>query len=66
MTKKAYSVSEAAEALSLGRTLVYELIKDGRLRTFHVGTRRLISADALSDFVRTQDADADSRRARAG
>ena len=37
-----YRVNEAAEALRLSRSLVYELIRSGRLRSVKAGRRRLI------------------------
>ena len=41
---------------SNARTLVRE-IKAGRLRTFKVGARRLISIDALRDWIRDREAE---------
>lgn len=46
-----YRVEEAAEALRLGRTVVYQLIRCGALRTVKVGTRRLIPVSAVTDYV---------------
>jgi excisionase family DNA binding protein len=43
---------QAAEALSIGRTAVFELIRSGRLRSIKVGGRRRIPASALTEFVR--------------
>lgn len=45
------SVDEAAGALSLGRSLVYDLIGRGELRSIVVGRRRLIPAAALAEFI---------------
>ncbi|HET6914684.1 MAG TPA: helix-turn-helix domain-containing protein [Acidimicrobiales bacterium] len=42
---------EAAEALSLGRTKVYELIRLGVLRSVRIGKCRRVPAVALSEFV---------------
>jgi excisionase family DNA binding protein len=42
-----YGVEEAAEAIGLGRSTLYELMRKGTLRFVKVGTRRLIPADAL-------------------
>ena len=42
---------EAAEALSLGRTKVYELIREGALRSVRIGKCRRVPATALSEFV---------------
>jgi excisionase family DNA binding protein len=46
---------EAAKALGVGRTTVFELIKAGELRSVKIGNSRRISADALADFVRRLD-----------
>ena len=41
------SIAEAAHALSLGRTKIYELIDAGRLETIKIGRRRLIKVDSI-------------------
>ena len=46
-----YRVEEAAEALRVGRTVVYELIRCGALRTVKVGTRRLVPVEAVREYV---------------
>ncbi|MFC8847138.1 MULTISPECIES: excisionase family DNA-binding protein [unclassified Micromonospora] len=46
-------VEEAARALGIGRSLVYELIRSGRLRSFKVGSRRLIPASAIDEAITT-------------
>lgn len=51
MDKLAYSISETAKALSLGRTSVYTLIAEGRLDTFKFGSRRLVKADSVRRLV---------------
>jgi excisionase family DNA binding protein len=43
---------QAAQALSIGRTAVFELIRSGRLRSVKLGGLRRISVGALADFVR--------------
>ena len=42
--KLAYSVPEFCAVASIGRSLVYDEIASGRLKTFKVGRRRLIPA----------------------
>ena len=44
-------VDEAGRQLNLGRTVMYELIRSGRLRSVKVGKLRLIPASALVEFV---------------
>ena len=51
----AYSVESFAKAHTLGRTQVYEEINDGRLRTFLVGKRRLISVEAATEWRRQRE-----------
>jgi excisionase family DNA binding protein len=45
------SPEEAARALSISRTRVYELMASGRLRSLKIGRSRRISVDALAAFV---------------
>ena len=45
------SIRDAAKALSLGRSTVYELIHEGRLVTITVGRRRLVRADSVLAFA---------------
>lgn len=47
------TVEEAAEALSLGKTKVYELISAGEIQTIQIGRARRVAVEALTDFVRS-------------
>ncbi|GAB2471392.1 helix-turn-helix domain-containing protein [Xylanimonas ulmi] len=51
ITPVLYRVEEAAQALRIGRTVVYELIRCGALRTVKVGTRRLVPVEAVREYV---------------
>jgi excisionase family DNA binding protein len=51
MDKLMYRPAEAAQALGMGRTAVFALIKSGRLRSIKLGGARFITADALRAFV---------------
>lgn len=51
----ALSVDEAANAVGISRPTLYEQIKTGRLRTFKVNNRRLVSPDALREWVKAQE-----------
>lgn len=42
---------EAAEALGIGRWKLYDLLREGRLRSVRIGSCRRISATALAEFV---------------
>lgn len=47
----AYTLDEFCAASGLTRTRAYDEIAAGRLRTFKVGRRRMVSADAARDFL---------------
>lgn len=46
--KLAYTVKEAIEATGLGKTTLYQMIGDGRLRVVKIGTRTLIPRSSLA------------------
>ena len=48
------TVSEAAHRLGVGRTFMYQLLNEGRIRSMHVGRLRRIPVDALEAFVTEQ------------
>ena len=50
-TRLLLRVDEAGRQLNLGRTVMYELIRSGRLRSVKVGKLRLIPTSALVEFV---------------
>ena len=45
------SVDEAAGALGIGRTRLYGELEAGRLRSIHVGRRRLVPSSALAEYA---------------
>src|SRR3546814_15941763 len=49
--KIGYSIREACQASSLGRTTLYNHISAGRLRAVRVGGRPIISAEALHALI---------------
>jgi excisionase family DNA binding protein len=49
--KLAYTPHEAAEALGISRNLLYQLIGSGQLRSVKAGSRRLIPASAIAEFL---------------
>ena len=51
MTRLLLTPEEAAEALSIGRTRVYELLRTGELVSVRIGHSRRIPADALVHYV---------------
>ena len=44
------SIIDAAHALGVGRSKLYELIGDGHLETVKLGTRRLVRVASLRKF----------------
>ena len=49
--KQAYSIREACEASSLGKTTIYALIGQGRLQAVRVGGRTVIPAESLTTLI---------------
>ena len=45
------SVEEAADRLRVGRTTMFALIRDNQIATIQIGRRRLITTQALQEFV---------------
>lgn len=48
---KAYSISEAAALLSLGRTRIYQAIYEGKLKAVKFGRRTLVRAEDINRFL---------------
>ena len=46
-----YRVDDVTELLSLSRTVVFDLLRTGRLRSVKQGRTRLIPATALRDYL---------------
>ena len=54
--RDAFDVIEARERLGhISNATFYELVGSGALKTFTVGTRRLVSHSAILDFIRRQE-----------
>ena len=51
-----YRVDEAATALRLSRTAIYELIRSGRLRSVKCGRRRLIPVAGVEAYLASLEA----------
>lgn len=51
VTPVLYRVEEAAEALRISRSVVYELIRSDQLRTVKVGRSRRVPVEALAECV---------------
>ncbi|GAA1690191.1 hypothetical protein GCM10009765_44460 [Fodinicola feengrottensis] len=49
--KQLLRISEAMHVLSMTRSVMYELIRCGRLRTVKEGRTRLVPAAAIAEYV---------------
>ena len=46
-----YRVKDAMRLLKLSRTVIYEQLRSGRLNSVQQGRARLITADAIRDYI---------------
>ena len=56
--KQLYRVADAMVVLSLGRSVLYEQIRSGRLRSVTQGRSRLIPASAIAEYVALLESEA--------
>lgn len=56
--KQLYRVPEAMVVLSLSRSVIYELIRSGRLRSVTEGRSRLIPVSAIAEYVALLESEA--------
>ena len=54
-SKAAQSIPAFCEDNGIGRTLTYDEIRSGRLRSMKVGKRRLITAEAAAEWRRVME-----------
>jgi excisionase family DNA binding protein len=57
-----YRIPEAMRLLGLSRSVLYNLIRSGRLRSVKEGTTRLIPAEAITEYVALLEAEAEADR----
>lgn len=50
-SKQLYRIPDVMEVLSMSRSVIYEQIRAGRLRTVKQGRARLIPAPAINEYV---------------
>jgi excisionase family DNA binding protein len=62
-TQQLYRVSDAMRLLSLSRSVIYEQIRIGRLKSVTQGRTRLIPAMAIADYIALLQREADDRTA---
>ncbi|WP_433474979.1 helix-turn-helix domain-containing protein [Spirillospora sp. CA-142024] len=55
-----YRVTEAMALLSLSRSVIYEEIRSGRLRSVTRGRTRLVPATALTEYAQLLEREADN------
>lgn len=53
---RAYTIAEFAETYKLGRTKIWQLIRDGQLKAVSVGSKKLIRADDAEAWFASLDA----------
>jgi len=52
----AVTITDAVRVTAIGRTKLYEFIKDGRLPIVKVGTKTLVRVDALDTLLKSLEA----------
>lgn len=57
-----YRVADAMRVLRMSRTVIYDLIRAGRLRTVKEGRTRLIPASAINEYVALLEREAGEQR----
>jgi len=58
-TPQLYRVPEAMRLLSLSRSVIYEQIRTGRLKSVTQGRTRLIPASAIAEYISLLQREAD-------
>ena len=62
-SRELYRVGEAMALLPLSRSVLYEELRCGRLRSVHVGRTRLVPAAAITEYVALLEREARALRA---
>ncbi len=53
--RQGFSADEAARIIGIGRTTVYDLIKQGRIRSVKIGVRRIIPKGEIDRLLGGDD-----------
>jgi excisionase family DNA binding protein len=53
-----YRIPDAMRLLSMSRSVIYEQLRSGRLRSVRQGRARLIPASAITDYIALLEAEA--------
>lgn len=64
--RRVYTVEEAAEKLRKGRTRTWGAVRTGEVESFKIGARRLISQEAIEEFIRRSETASIASRSRTG
>ena len=64
MTTQAFTIPEFLTTFKVGRTKAYEEIQTGRLTTYKVGRKRLISSHAAEAWQRRLEAETNAANAQ--
>lgn len=64
ITPQLYRIPDAMRVLSISRSVIYELIRSGRLRSVRQGRARLIPATAIAEYVALLEAEAGQEASR--
>jgi excisionase family DNA binding protein len=54
-----YRVTDVMAMLHMSRTVIYEQLRSGRLRSVHQGRTRLIPASAIRDYIALLESEAE-------
>lgn len=57
-----YRVQDAMRVLNMSRTVIYDLIRVGRLRTVKEGRTRYVPASAITEYIALLEHEAGGRR----
>ena len=55
MNTYALTIKDVCKALNVTHPTVYKEIQSGRLQTFTIGRRRLVTPDALKDYIKARE-----------
>ena len=58
---KAVSVTDAAVLIGIGRSLAWELVREGKLRSVRAGHRRVVPLTAIDEFLAGDTTNASSQ-----
>lgn len=64
MPKLSFTVEQAIDATGLNRNAMYRAMTSGEIRSFKVGKRRMVSANALQEFISRKEGEATPLNAR--